>query len=122
MFMRYRGGGVGHRILWPLRDIMLRVGHTRPKHQMTAKEDKLMGEAGEADEDDEEDDVELTDDGDLVRDVPDKDDGGLLEGNDAYEYDQELADEMDDYDYEPNWEARDDVEEEEEEEFDYFVP
>lgn len=35
--MRYRGGGIGHRSLWPLRDVMMAEGHLRPGQEQTSE-------------------------------------------------------------------------------------
>lgn len=132
--MRYRGGGVGHRILWPLRDIMLAVGHTRPKHQRSRKGKEPMKRSEESDGDDDIGDLEqtVTYDADLTQEAPDEHDEGPAGENDegqAYEYDQppvdeydqSLADEMSDYEYESKEKECGDIADEEEEEFDHFA-
>lgn len=124
--MRYRGGSVGHRILWPLRNIMLAVGHTRPKHQSRKGKEPVQQseESEESDGGDEDGDLDQTVmyDADLMQEDPDEDDEGPAsedEGGPAYEYDQDLADEMSDYEYESKEVECGDIEEEEE--FDQFA-
>lgn len=127
--MRYRGGGVGHRILWPLRELMLAVGHIRPKHQPKAsrKGKERMEEPEEVDELDElvggEDELAqmIAYDDDIIHADPDEKIGDDTQTIDP----QELEDEQQDYGY-----GEDDVldtlnadeEEEEEEVFDVFDP
>lgn len=113
--MRYRGGGVGHRILWPLRDIMLAAGHTRPKHQPQAshKGKERMEEPNELEEPEE---------GDVLDQVIAYDDD-IVGGSDENDREavQAIEDEVEDYMYGEN-EGEDEADEEEMELFDIFDP
>lgn len=118
--MRYRGGGVGHRIIWPLKDIMCAVGHTRPRHQTGGtrkgkermeeerKEEGCAEEPQGLDGYDEEDvtDQVIAYDDDITQDDP--------------EAAQALADEEEDYGYGDHGDDLVDPDEEEEEVFDVF--
>lgn len=128
MFMRYRGGGVGHRVLWPLREIMRAVGHTRAKHQAKRKEDH--GEDSDMMDEGDELQQEVEYDDDIEVDGPEGADGAQKMEEDEGEAgltDEEdevaIADEEHDYGYVMDNIREEEVDAEEDggEDFDYFV-
>lgn len=108
MFMRYQGGGIGHRSLWPLRDILMAEGHLRRGEEWSSENrfhaadvDEDSEEQGEENgmggqsEDDDDEDEDEDDDEDMDRDEESEDDNDREVG----EGEDEEFDEVEDCGY-----------------------
>lgn len=118
--MRYRGGGVGHRSLWPLYTLLTAEGHLRNEQEWTLRSGQQVsgdgtdnsdesenGEDGEPDEDDVEIDIQVEDseEDEEEREAEEDENGGSDEeaehnGQDEVEYElDEEFDEVEDFGY-----------------------